>query len=33
MQGSTMIRFEEMRKIMVASQLRPSGVNDPRVIA
>ena len=28
-----MIRFDEMRKIMVASQLRPSGVNDPRVIA
>ena len=27
-----MIRFDEMRKLMVASQLRPSGVNDPRVI-
>ena len=28
-----MIRFDDMRKLMVASQLRPSGVNDPRVIA
>lgn len=25
--------FNEQRKLMVASQLRPSGVNDPRVIA
>lgn len=28
-----MIRYDEARKLMVASQLRPSGVNDPRVIA
>ena len=27
-----MIRYDEARKLMVASQLRPSGVNDPRVI-
>lgn len=28
-----MIRYDEMRRLMVASQLRPSGVNDVRVIA
>lgn len=28
-----MIRYDKARKLMVASQLRPSGVNDPRVIA
>jgi protein-L-isoaspartate(D-aspartate) O-methyltransferase len=32
MQVPTMIRFDDARKLMVASQLRPSGVNDPRVI-